>query len=1304
MVREARKRGSAKRTPAKRAPVRPARVKRAPPKGASVSRPRVRRASAKGVSAGLDLDWRRAHDAIAEALCLVDPHGSIVRANERFAALVGRTPEEVVGQGCCALIHGGKRHPAGCPLPKALKVRVHQETEYAHGDRWVRAAVHPLFDQRGRLAGAVQILSDITEQKRSEEALRESEERYRHIINALPDPVFVKDEEHRWIVLNDAYCRLMGYRRDELIGKSDFDFFPHEEAEVFWAKDDEVFASGGENINEEFFTDSGGRRKVISTKKSVYRDSRTGKQTLVGVIRDVTAAKRVEEELHRHRGHLEDIVRERTKELEATNERLVRNADDRARAEELQSAIYEISEAAHHAENLDQLYASIHKIVGRLMDAENLYIALYDPVEDLVSFPYFVDSEDETPQPRRGKRGRTEYILRTGKPLLVTLDGLGRLVQGGEIEPIGAPSIDWLGVPLIVGNTTIGVLAVQSYTEGIRYREREKDILTFVSRQVADAIGRRRAQDLLAANNERLVREAQERAQAEELRAAIYEISEAANQAVRLGDLYASIHRVVGRLMDAKNLYIALYDPAQDLVSFPYYVDSEDETPQPRRGRRGRTEYILRTGKPLLMTPELLERLVGQGEIEPIGAASIDWLGVPLKVQDRIIGVLAVQSYVADRRYTIRDEEVLSYVSARVAEVIERKRAEEALQKSEERYRTILRDMVEGYYELDLKGNVVFSNEATVAMLGFPREELIGLNYRAYMSDAEAKKVFQVFNRVFLTGEPTRAFDWELIRKDGAHLVIEASVALNRGADGQPVGFRGVIHDVTERKRAEEALRASERRFRDFVEHALAGVYRTTPDGRVLMANSAAARMLGFPSAEAFLQADLEEWAKQHGYPRARLKEALARDDALTGHESTFTRDDGSVAHLMESARAVRDATGEIQYYEGTIEDMTEHRRLEEQVRQAQKMEVIGTLAGGVAHDFNNLLQAMLSHIQLLRRLGGDPAKMLAVVRELEQHISRGASLTRQLLVFSRRETVKRERMDLNDAVRVAVQVLQRLIRANIALSTELAPERLLVEADRGQLEQVLMNLTLNASDAMPQGGRLVIRTGASDHEQACLSVQDTGHGVADAIRARIFEPFFTTKEAGRGTGLGLSVVHGIVASHGGRIELESEVGKGSTFTVVLPRVTSGESAPVEEVPEVLPELAAGKGERILVVEDEDGAREGLRDILTSLGYEVVALSCGESAAELPAIEPFQVLLTDLMLPGVAGPELARQLQERWPALRVVLMSGYTEDEAVRRSVATGSVRFLQKPFDMTTLAREVRAALDDPPISRDPV
>ena len=361
-------------------------------------------------------------------------------------------------------------------------------------------------------------------------------------------------------------------------------------------------------------------------------------------------------------------------------------------------------------------------------------------------------------------------------------------------------------------------------------------------------------------------------------------------------------------------------------------------------------------------------------------------------------------------------------------------------------------------------------------------------------------------------------------------------------------------------------------------------------------------------------------------------------------------------------------------------------------MRQAQKMEAVGRLAGGIAHDFNNVLQALLSLSQALPSQLTDPVRFGATSLELQEQVKRGAALTRQLLLFSRQEARRLERLDLKQVVRQFSQMM-RLVRENVWVSLELGDGSIPVMGDRGQLEQVLMNLVVNAADAMPQGGRLTIRA-RTEGGNAILEVMDTGTGMTEETKARLFEPFFTTKDASRGTGLGLSVVHGIVTGHGGSVEAESQVNQGSTLRVVLPTTTNPEAEVEPGAVGDRARLAVGGGERVLVVEDETGAREGLQQVLTMLGYRVTAVGSGAEADALAPEPGFDLLLTDYLLPDVLGTDLAVRLQERWPAVKVVLMSGYAQDEAVRRRISQGELRFLQKPFDMATVARELRDAL----------
>jgi two-component system, cell cycle sensor histidine kinase and response regulator CckA len=651
------------------------------------------------------------------------------------------------------------------------------------------------------------------------------------------------------------------------------------------------------------------------------------------------------------------------------------------------------------------------------------------------------------------------------------------------------------------------------------------------------------------------------------------------------------------------------------------------------------------------------------------------------------------------------------YYDGSVENITERKRVEQALRESEERYRLIAENTADVIWTLDLgTRRLTYVSPSVERLRGFSAEEVLAQPFGASLTPDSLRRVdayLAAALAAFAAGDQsarTGTVEADMPTKNGGTVRTEIVATALTDASGRVTGVLGVTRDITERKRAEEALRESEERFRTLYENSTIGLYRTTPDGRILMANPIFVDMLGYASFDELASRNLKKDADfQPSYPRAQFLEALERDGEVRGVEAAWKQANGNMVFMRESARAIRDSQGNTLYYDGSVENITERKkteaereRLEENLRQSQKMEAVGQLAGGVAHDFNNLLQAILSLTHVLLTHCTDPERVTADAIELEQHVKHGAALTRQLLLFSRRETARPETLDLNEVIREAGKLLRRLLKGNIAVELHLTERKLPVQADRGQLEQVLFNLAVNAADAMPEGGQLVITTG-SNRSTVWLQVADTGVGIPARIRERIFEPFFTTKEEGKGTGLGLAVVHGIVAQHGGSIAVESREGQGTTFTVTLPRGASGEFAALK-VKELAGEAPAGRGERVLVVEDEAAARDSLAEILTLLGYEVVAVGSGEEAGLLPAEPVFKVLLTDLMLPGIAGADLARGLLERWPKLQVILMSGYTKDEALRQGISAGPARFLQKPFGMTTLAHELRGALDEAP------
>ncbi len=655
------------------------------------------------------------------------------------------------------------------------------------------------------------------------------------------------------------------------------------------------------------------------------------------------------------------------------------------------------------------------------------------------------------------------------------------------------------------------------------------------------------------------------RRRAERVRAAAFRIAQLAVSARTLEEFFPATHAIVAELLPADNFYIALHDAETGLLAFPYFVDQMDPQPAPQPIRRGLTEYVLRTGRPLLASPAVFDALMAAGEVEQVGAPSVDWLGVPLRVHDTVIGVLAVQSYTEGVRYSDEDRAILEFVSSQVALAIDHVRAEQALRESEERFRRLVELSPDGI-AVHADGKVVFVNEKGLELLGYTSAE-------------------QVVGRPIL----------------------------------------------------------------DFVH----------PDSREVV--------------------------------MARIGRLLGRQEPQPPIEESFVRADGSPVDMEVTAAPFT--------YKGRLasqvvfRDISQRKAMEARLVQAQKQEAIGRLAGGIAHDFNNVLQAMMATLASCRGAHeeGLPARVAA---ELEAQVRRGATLARQLLLFARREVARPAPVELGQAVRGALDLVTRLLPDNVRLVATASREPLPVVADGGQIEQLVVNLVVNAIDAMPGGGVVEVRTGG-EGAAVWLSVRDTGVGMDDEVRRRIFEPFFTTKKGEERSGLGLAVVHGIVERHGGRIEVTSAPGRGSTFRVVLPRGPEL-PAPVAAQEEAVGDAGVGRGERVLLVEDEPAAREGLREALTMFGFAVTAVADGEAALAAAEEGQFAALVTDLMLPGIHGGELARRLGERVPGLAVVVMSGYTEDEAVKLGAREGRLRFLQKPFAVASLVRELRAALDE--------
>ncbi|HET7789571.1 MAG TPA: ATP-binding protein [Gemmatimonadales bacterium] len=508
-------------------------------------------------------------------------------------------------------------------------------------------------------------------------------------------------------------------------------------------------------------------------------------------------------------------------------------------------------------------------------------------------------------------------------------------------------------------------------------------------------------------------------------------------------------------------------------------------------------------------------------------------------------------------------------------------------------------------------------------------------------------------------------------------------------------------------ERHEQALRRSEEKYRALVENSPYGISRTTPDGRFIDANPALARILGYDSVDDLIELDVASGVYRDPAARAGVVERIAAAGGFLQQEIEVRRKDGSPVLVRATARLVRGDVAAPPYLETITEDVTERRALEEQLRQAQKMDAIGRLAGGVAHDFNNLLTAIIGYADLIEADLGAASPHTEDVREIRLAADRAAVLTRQLLAFSRQQVLAPRVMDLNETVSGMRNMLRRLIGEDIELIVQSTPELGHVRADPGQMEQVVLNLALNARDAMPRGGRLIIETanveldeeyarghlGGTAGPHVMLAVTDTGVGMDAVTRARIFEPFFTTKEKGKGTGLGLATVYGIVRQSGGSIWVYSEPGAGTIFKVYFPRSFDVATPAVG----ALQRAEADGTETVLVVEDDDAVRTLARRGLEGYGYRVIeARNPGEAVAVSERhVGSIHLLVTDVVMPGQYGPELAQALRRERPELRVLYMSGYTDNAIAHQGLLEAGSAFLEKPFTPGNLAAKVRATLD---------
>jgi PAS domain S-box-containing protein len=1143
-------------------------------------------------------------------------------------------------------------------------------------------------DASGNRVGYEGFIKDISDRKRMEEELRKSEERYRTIIESIQDAYYESDLAGNYTVVNDAVCRHLGYSKEELIGMN---FRQHSDEKTrikLKALHAELYRTGKPiDAIEAGHIRKDGTKGTVEISVSLIRDSEGKPVGFRGISRDVTERKQMEEALRENENRLQAVLdaspigiswADMDGNIKYVNRKFVQlfgytvediptvaewrrlAYPDPAYRETVPSLIAKLTEAQKQGREIRPMEMTIKCKDGSTRYVEqmgtfvsNRILAIYNDLTE----------RKQAEEALRQSEEKYRTILETMQDAYYEVDLAGSytFVNDALCRNFGYTKEELIGMKsLRHQDEAKAKKTYDSFKEIYRTGEPVKALEV----EYTGKAGTKGTYELSAS----LIRDAQGKPIG--FRGISRDITERKQMEEALRESENKFRSLV------ENSIVGVY-LVQDGV-FKYVNSRVGDI----HGYKIE-EMVEKMGPKQTTLPEDLS--IVEGNIGKRMKGEEESIHYEFRIITKGQEIKNVEVFGSRIMYQGRPA-----VIGTMLDITDRKKAEEALRQSEEKYRTILENVQEAYFEDDLSGNLTFFNDVLCRHLGYTREELIGMNYRRYTEEEDARKLHELYNGVYRTGKPVTALGMEATRKDGTKLNYETSVSLIRNSEGKPIGFRGISRDITERMRAEEALRRSEERYRTIIDDMQEAYFEDDLSGNLTFFNDVLCRSLGY-TREELIGMNYRQRVDEKGARKLRqfYSELYRTGKPIKALEAEFVRKDGTKLIGEFSASLIRNSEGKPIGLRGISRDITEKKKMEEQLFQAEKLRAVGEMASGVAHDFNNALAAILGNTQLLLHTAQDE-ELKETLKIIEKVAKDSGQTIRRLQDFTRKRVGQELfKVDVNAIIKDSMEMTKpkwkdepqsRGIRIEVVSNLEEIPS---VSGNASELREVITNMIFNAIEAMPEGGKIEIRT-FKKRRDVLIQISDTGIGIAEETEKRIFEPFFTTKPF-TNTGLGLSMSYGIIKRFGGDIEVESEVGRGTTLTIIMP--IGGEEKEEAVSPQT---IRKGRQALILVIDDDEFVRSVLSRTLAQANHQVTLAENGEKGVQIFKEGKFDIVLTDLGLPGMSGWEVCRMIKEISPQTPVGMITGWGVEKDRSEVEEYGLDFFISKPFDFNQILNVV--------------